>query len=179
MISKERLELIGKATGLAALLFTVFTYAYNQKLSHDRTRYATATELIDRYRTDGVREAETLLDQRVLYYKASGRNPNDPEDFPEKAFDAVAKDVLFGYIDTPGQEARPLLPELFRIADFYGEVGFCLRHDMCQPDILQSYFCPRAQRMRSSHARLIEYYSTYSSSGEWIDGMEDFLLVCA
>lgn len=178
MISKDNLEFIGKATAVVALLFTVFTYAYNQKLELDRNRYTASVELIDRYRTDGVRTAETTLDQRLLYYMTDGKDPNDPEVYTERLFDALAKEVLFGFTGTPGQTVRPLLPELFQIADFYGEVGFCIQHQMCEAGILRSHFCPRASRFMTGRARLIDYYTAYSSSGDWIDGMEKFMALC-
>ena len=178
MISKANLEFVGKATAVVALLFTVFTYAYNQKLDIDRNRYTASIDLMYRYRTDGVRAAETTLDQRLLYYMAGGKDPNDPEVYTDRLFDALAKEVLFGFTGTPGQTVRPLLPELFQIADFYGEVGFCIQHQMCDADILRSHFCPRAARFKVGRARLIDYYTSYSSSGVWFDGMEEFMALC-
>lgn len=179
MISKDTLELIGKTTALAAFLFGVASWAWDQMQSRERMRYEAATNLIERYRTDGVRESEATLDQRMLYYRTGGRDPNDPADWPDRLFDAVAKDVLFGFTDDPDRTAVPLLPEIFRIADFYGEVGFCVAQGMCARDVLKGFFCPRARQTAQSNARVMDYYSDYSSSGEWKDGMDAFLEMCS
>ena len=57
MNSKTVLEMIGKATALAAFLFTVATFSYDQYQKRQGARYAAATDLIERYRSDGVRNA--------------------------------------------------------------------------------------------------------------------------
>lgn len=172
MPSKEMLELVGKALALAAFLFTTFSFVYNQYKERAAARYAASVDMMERYRREGIREAETTLAQRMLYYQADGLDPNNPADFDERFFDAIAKEILFGHDGTDTRSENAFLPRLYLISDFYGEVTFCLDNQICNPDILKSYFCPRASRFGTQNRRLLAYYDDYTSSKELTDVFE-------
>ena len=178
MFTKERLEIIGRATALAALLFTAGSYVYNLYLNRAQSRYEAAIGLMERYRNDGIRAAELTLDQRMLYYRNFYPDLNDATAFPDPEFELMVRDVLFGFTGTEEVTAKPLLPDILRITDFYGEVRFCAQSSICDPDILDQYFCPRAAGFRDRYARLTAYYSDFSSSKDWINGLEQLVENC-
>lgn len=178
MPDKQTLEMIGKATGLAALLFTAFSYVYDLHLSQRAARYDASLALIQRYRADEIRRSETLLAQRLLYYQSDGLDPNDPDDYSDRLFDGMAREILFG--DTGGDAPeKPFLGRLFLIADFYAEVAFCIRGSMCDSDVAIAYFCPRAKALRENNRRLLDYYSAYAGSEEWSHGLETLVEICS
>lgn len=178
MVSRSALEIIGKATALAAFLFTVATFSYDQYQKRQGARYAAATDLIERYRADGVRDGETGLVQRMLYYRQDGLDPNDPAQMPDRIAEVMAQNILFGYTGDPDAPTTPYLPQVFEIVDFYSEVAFCRENTICNADILDRFFCSRASAFREENARLLDYYATYASAEDWTDDLDRFLTHC-
>lgn len=160
MVSKETIELIGKATALAVFVFSVFTYAYNLHVKRETDRYERALAIIDGYVEGGVLALETELDSRLLYY-SSQVDLNDPAALRDEAFDAVAKETLFGWTDGR-QVAEPFLPKLLSIVEYYERVEFCVSAGICDESVAAGYFCPKARAFVARHTRLVAYLADYS-----------------
>ena len=171
MLSKETLELVGKATALAAFLFTAGSYVFDLWSSRQADRYQASVALMERYRTDGIREAESKLQRQMLWYHTEGRDPNNPQDYPQPIFVGIANEVFFGDTGQESSARKPLLPDIFRITDFYGEVQFCEVNEICNAEIIDAYFCPRALTFAGQNDRLLTYYGTYSGNEEWMNGL--------
>lgn len=174
-------EVLGKSLALAGFLFTVLTYAYNLHVDRQHERYKQATVLVEQYSKSGVLGFENELVQRSLYYNAGGLNLNNEENYPDEAFELIAKETLFGY-DGRAQggetKIKPFLGKLMDIMDFYARVGFCLDAEICDDRILRRFFCPRAKAFGERHSRLIAYYNDYGSSKAWSDGLDSFNRGC-
>lgn len=179
MPTKETLEFIGKVVAVAALLFTAFSYVNNLRLGQEKARYDEARALIAQYRSEGIRDAEQLFFTRSLYYRIEGMDPNDPADYPESIYKEIANEMLFGATGSSEEESPSLLHDLLDIADFYSEVSFCLAQGICDAEIAEMYFCPRAETFRTANRRLISFYSDYANSQEWGNGILALVERCA
>jgi hypothetical protein len=178
MPSKEQLEVLGKAIALAGLLFTAFTYANNLWLEQKKARYSEIRSLVQRYEADGIRDAEHDLSTRLLYYRVDGLDPNDPTDYPDRLYDEIAKELLFGANTSEGSPGTAFIPRLLDIADFYAEVSFCLELSICDVGTGKRFFCPRATSFAVNNGRLISYYSEYSNSPDWAKGLQSLVARC-
>lgn len=172
MATKVALEVVGKGVALAAFVFSASSYVYNLHVTRERQQYSEAMTLIDDYSKSGPRTYENQLNARLLYYRNGGIDLNDEADFPDELFEDVARETLFGFAGgTSDADITPFLDRFFEIADLYERVAFCIDARVCDEVIVLQYFCPRAERVAADHVRLIAYYTEYSGSEDWIDGL--------
>lgn len=177
MIDKHTLEVLGKGIALAAFVFSVSTYAYNLHISREKERYSQAMKLVASYTDDGIRSRENSLATRLLFYSPDGLDLNNPESYPDEIFGDIARETLFGFTGG-GEAATAFLPDLLRIADFYAEVRFCGSSQICNAQILTSFFCPKATQFLTAHRRLLSFYETFSNSGDVTAGLLGFAETC-
>lgn len=181
MLEKNTIDLLGKGVALAGFLFTVGTYAYGQYVGREEARYQKSIAMIDDYRAEGIRQLEEGLNTRLLAYNDEDFSLNNHDHYDLETFDAIAKDVFFGFdgeVGPPDSGIEPYADEILTIADFYARVEFCAAAEICDQEILNRYFCPRAVSFADRNERLLSWYSTYSDMEAWNNGLATLVGTC-
>jgi hypothetical protein len=161
MISSSSLETIGKITGVAVFLFTIYSYVNNLKVEQDRKQYEVSIGFIKEYSTS-IRRIEQELEMKLLYYK----DINNIKFFPDKKFKLIAEEILFDFVpnrNSSEQNKTPFLDDILNVSDFYDRSFFCIDQNICNDKITGGFLCSRALLFYKKNKRLIRFYTNLST----------------
>ena len=172
-MTRENVDLGIKVVTLAVALFGVGKYFLDQAAAGRAERKSRALDFVAAYAGDD------LVATRVALYDF-WRNHSEFVGFAqadgvsERAYGMFVRAAL-----AEPEQSQPLQEALFRLANFYEQVGYCRASELCDAAILDRYFCGRIRAEWVAYAPFFARMGAATGYAEFGQAIGEYAAQCS
>ncbi|WP_299772516.1 hypothetical protein [uncultured Tateyamaria sp.] len=169
---RQNIELALKILAAAIAVFGVWKFFSDRALAVEAERRATALSYIEAYGSAEMIETRNVLfnfwkenDTFVDYMRA--------ELVSERTYALFASVTIDEHPDTEAFQTA-----IYRLVNFYEQVWHCRTADLCDPSMLDEYFCDRVTLQAAAYQPFLDELGSRSGYESFGSSLGDFRVSC-